>query len=284
MTQLAGSVVLVTGASRGIGAAVAQAAANRGAHVALLARSGGDLDRVRGSLRGDRHLAVVADLADPGSTGGAVARVEQELGPVEVLVNNAGIGAYGAIAETDLAVFERMMSVNYLGTVAITKAVLGGMMARRRGHVVTVASVAGRMAAPFEAAYSASKYAQVAFSEVLAVEAAPFGIGVSLVDPGVVATAFFETRGKPYEKSFPKPIAPGKVADAVIGAVEHDRAEVFVPHAMRVAYTMTALAPPLAASGKRRTFARELSDLVARHRETNTASTTVDVADREEHR
>lgn len=265
MSRWRGAAVVVTGASRGIGRAVAHAAAARGARLGLIARSAEDLRRLQGQL-GPRHVAEAVDVADRAALGRALRRVEESLGPIDVLVNNAGTGAYSAVLDTEPEVFERMVCVNYLGgCVWPTLAVLPTMCRRRHGHVVNVASIAGRVGAPFEAAYSASKFAMVGFSEALAVEAAPFSVRVSLVDPGAVATDFFEARGHAYERSFPKPISAERVARTVIDVVESGRAtERIVPRFLRPAYLASKLVPALARWGTRRTFARELDALAAR--------------------
>ncbi|MCI3949849.1 MAG: Estradiol 17-beta-dehydrogenase, partial [Acidimicrobiales bacterium] len=162
-------MALVTGASRGIGREVARQAVERGARVGLVARSAADLDEVL-SLVGGRGVAVTADVADADQVTHAVRQVEAALGPVDVVVANAGIGAFGPFAETDPAEIERLTRVNWLGTAYVIRAVLPGMVERRRGHVAVVASIAGRMGAPLEALYSATKFAQVGLAEALEVE------------------------------------------------------------------------------------------------------------------
>lgn len=264
MTRWQGSIALVTGASRGIGRDVALAAAARGARVGLMARSRADLDSVLAEM-GEGHTALAADVAERARVVEAITSLEAALGPVDILVNNAGIGAYGAVIDAAPAVFERTLAVNYLGAVHVTRAVLPGMMRRRRGHIVNIGSVSGRIGTPFEAAYSASKFALVGFSEALSVEVAPWGIGVSLVEPGPVATGFFEARGHSYGRAWPKPVAPERVAAAVIAAVEHGRGERYVPGGFRVAHALKTLLPPLYRFGTRRNFARELAALARAH-------------------
>jgi 3-oxoacyl-[acyl-carrier protein] reductase len=162
-----GATVIVTGASRGIGEAVASAGAARGARVGAISRT---------------PMASVAwraaDVGDRAQVTAAVAGLEGELGPTDILVANAGIGAYGAFADAEVAEIERLVQVNLLGTVYAIKAVLPGMIERRRGHVVIVSSVAGRFGSPFEAAYSATKFAQVGLGEALSVELSASGVGV----------------------------------------------------------------------------------------------------------
>ena len=263
--ELAGAVVAVTGASRGIGAAVAKAAAAKGARVGLIARSSADLDGVLGTL-GTDGVAVTADVADRQATIDAIAQVETALGPVDVLVANAGIGAYGPFVDLSYEELERVVQINVLGTMYAIRAVLPGMVARRRGHVVTIGSIAGRIGSPFEAAYSATKFAGVGLTEALAVEVAPYGVAVSLVNPGVVATDFGEARGHPYDRDRPKPISADEVAASVVAAIQGDAAESYVPRSFRAAVVTRHLVPPLFRWGTARTFRDELSaDRAKRH-------------------
>jgi short-subunit dehydrogenase len=246
-----GAVALVTGASRGIGREVVRQAAERGARVGLVARSAADLDEVL-SLIGGRGVAVAADVADTAQVTDAVTRVEEALGPVDVVVANAGIGAYGPFTATDPDEIERLTRVNWLGTAHLLRAVLPGMVERRRGHVAVVASVAGRMAAPLEALYSATKFAQVGLAEALAIELAPYDIGVSVVNPGPVATDFFNARGHAYDRRFPRQVSAEQVAAAVVDAVEKGQAERFIPRWFRPALVSRVLLPPLYRWGARR--------------------------------
>jgi short-subunit dehydrogenase len=246
-----GAVALVTGASRGIGREVARQAAERGARVGLVARSAPALDEVL-SLIGGRGVVVPADVADTAEVADAARRVEEALGPVDIVVANAGIGAYGPFAATEADEIERLTRVNWLGTAHLIRAVLPGMVERRRGHVAVVASVAGRIGAPFEALYSATKFAQVGLAEALAVEVAPYGIGVSVVNPGPVATDFFAARGHAYDRRFPRQVSPERVATEVVDAVEHGRAERFVPRWLRQALVSRVLVPPLYRWGAQR--------------------------------
>ena len=275
-------MAVVTGASRGIGASVARLASARGASVGLIARSADELEALvvelggrgepggpggpdgPGVSGGPRVAAAVADVGERAQLEAALDELAAKLGPVDVLVNNAGIGAYGPFAEVDVAEVERLMRVNYLGTVYGTRHVLPGMIERRRGHIVTIGSIAGRLGAPFEAAYSASKFAQVGLTEALAIELSAFGIGVSMVNPGPVATHFFDARGHAYARRVPRPVPPERVARAVIAVVEGKRLERIVPRWLGQALVTRHVAPRLYGSGTRRSFRRELADWAAR--------------------
>jgi short-subunit dehydrogenase len=253
------TVALITGASSGIGAEVARQASAQGSRVGLIARRSRELEGLRDEL-GTGCAIAVADVADRHQVDAAVNDLSAALGPPDIVVNNAGIGLYGAFLDADVDEIDALMRTNYLGVVHVLKAVLPGMVTRRRGHVVNVGSIAGRIGAPFEAAYSASKFALTGLSEALSVELAPFGIAVSLVNPGPVDTPFFETRGHRYERKHPKPVSAGRVARAVLRSVEHDKAEVCVPPILQQAVVTKTLVPPLFGWGTARTFAKELRE------------------------
>lgn len=252
-----GSTAVITGASRGIGRAVALAASKRGARVGLVARSKEDLERVLAEIEG-RGAVAIADVAEPKEIIDAIAQLERELGPIDILVNNAGIGGYGRFEDTDIGEIEQLMRVNFFGTVNAMKAVIPSMRARKRGHIVNVSSVVGRMPAPMDAAYSASKFAVTGLSEAVAVELADRGIRVSIINPGPVDSHFFEARGHPYAQKSPRPIPPERVAQAVLKAVERNRTEVYVPGWLGQAFRIKALFPPLYRIGSSRAFRDQL--------------------------
>jgi short-subunit dehydrogenase len=138
------------------------------------------------------------------------------------------------------------------------RAVVPGMIERRRGHIVTIGSIAGRIGSPFEALYSATKFAQVGLTEALSVELSPYGIGVSTVNPGPVSTDFFDARGHAYDRSRPRPVPAAEVASAVLRAIEGGLDEVFVPRWFRSAVVFRHLVPSLYRWGSRRAMRAEL--------------------------
>ena len=255
--RLEGRVVLISGASRGVGAELARQAVAKGSLVGLLARTTADLEALQAEL-GNACAVATADVSSYDDVVTAVGKLTAELGRIDVLVNNAGIGLYGAFLDADVADVERIMRVNYLGVVHLLKAVLPGMVERRTGHLVTIGSISGRIGSPFEAAYSASKFAVTGLTEALSVELAPFGIDVSLINPGPIDTPFFATRGHAYERAHPKPVSAARVAARVLSAVEGRRSEAFISPLLRQAVIAKTLVPPLFRWGTARTFADEL--------------------------
>lgn len=258
--RLAPTTVIVTGASRGIGLDAARRFADAGHGVGLIARDHDALDAARTAI-GGRSFAAAADVADAAAVQAAITAIEAELGPAGVLVNNAGIGAWGAVAETDIDVSRRLIDVNYLGAVHAIAAVLPGMLERGEGRIVNVGSIAGRIGAPFEAAYSASKFALAGYTEALAAEVHGTGVTVSLVSPGPVDTGFFDHRGHPARGGRPRPVDPGDVADLVVRAAERGTPERFLPRWLRFAHAASAVVPVASRIGTRRMFAAERRDL-----------------------
>jgi NAD(P)-dependent dehydrogenase (short-subunit alcohol dehydrogenase family) len=193
--DLGGQVALVTGGGRGIGRAIAEALAAAGAAVAVVARSEGQVAEAVESLRrsGARAVAIPADVSDPASVERMAREVERALGPLDLLVNNAGVaGPLGPIAENDPAEWWRCQEVNLRGPFLCARAVLPGMIARRRGRIVNVASGAGTWAIPYLSAYVVSKTALIRLTEVLAAEVAAHGVSAFAIEPGTVRTAMAE--------------------------------------------------------------------------------------------
>ena len=203
------TTALVTGTSSGIGLATAVALARGGHTVAATMRNldgGGELRKIAAAEKLPIHLAVL-NVDDDDSVRDAFAKVVAEHGPIDILVNNAGIpGAAGGVEEIPFNVFQRVMETNFFGGLRCTQAVIPSMRERRRGTIVNVTSIAGRIAVTSLAPYAASKWALEALSECLAQEMRAFNVRVVIVEPGVIATPLV-TKAYPIPAGGPYPHA-----------------------------------------------------------------------------
>ncbi|MYA59505.1 MAG: SDR family NAD(P)-dependent oxidoreductase [Chloroflexi bacterium] len=240
--DIAGSTALVTGASSGIGRAVAIALSQAGAQVVALGR---DVTALRSLAETSGITVRQVDLEPADELQHFVEHSLPDLPPVDILVNCAGSGRYGPLAEHSAKDIDRLLDVNVRAPIALTKAVLPGMRQRGRGRVVNVASIAGRLGVPNETVYSASKGALAVFSRALDAELAGTGVGVTVIVPGVVETSFFERRGAPYDRAWPRPRPPERVARTIVRAITRDQSEVVVPGWLRIPIWLQATLPGL---------------------------------------
>ncbi|MGW7467602.1 SDR family NAD(P)-dependent oxidoreductase [Streptomyces xantholiticus] len=228
-----GPVVLITGASSGIGAAVADRfAAAPGWHLLLHGRDKERLEEVASRTGG---AVLRADLADPASAEHIARRAVESAGHVDVLVAAAGIGWAGPFTAIPPAAIDEVLAVDLASVVHLVRRLLPQMVARGRGRVVLLGSIAGAVGVEDEAVYSAAKAALAAFADSLRYELKGSGVQICLVIPGIVDTPFFERRGAPCLRSRPKPVPAEQVAEAVWRmVVGRDRAEVFIPLWLRL--------------------------------------------------
>lgn len=190
MGRLDGRVAVVTGAGRGIGAAIARAYAAEGAVVVLAARSRDQIEAIASEIveRGGRATAVVVDVTDDAAVDQLAATAAEAHGTVDVLVNNAGVHRPGRFLDYAMVDWEWIFAVNVHGTVRVTRAFLPAMIERGRGKIVNVASTAGKYGSLFQSPYNASKHAVVGLTKCLALETAKQGITVNAICPGFVHT------------------------------------------------------------------------------------------------
>jgi NAD(P)-dependent dehydrogenase (short-subunit alcohol dehydrogenase family) len=233
-----GRVVAITGGARGIGAAIATALARAGARVAI-----GDLDR-EGALElahslGSNAVGLPLDVTDTESFATFLETTERELGPLDVLINNAGVMWVGPFAEEPEEVALAQFDVNFHGAARGMKLAIPAMRRRGRGHVVNIASAASRVGPAGEATYAASKHAIYGFSEAVRAELRGSGVKISLVMPAVVETelALGTASGTTSR------LHPEEVAEAVVGLLRHPRFTIFVPRSIDILDRISVLLP-----------------------------------------
>jgi dehydrogenase/reductase SDR family member 7B len=229
-------VVWITGASSGIGAALAGAFAAREATLVLSARRGDRLEAMRTSCPyPERHRVLPLDLTDAAALPAAVDSVLRQEGRVDILVNNGGITQRSLVKDTSMEVDRRIMETNYFGAVALTKAVLPSMLARRSGDIVVVSSLIGHFSTPLRSAYAASKHALHGFFDALRAEVHADGLHVMLVCPGFIRTDIslhaLTANGSPHaamDASQSAGLAPEKCAAAILAGLDRRKEEIVV--------------------------------------------------------
>ncbi|MBT2755099.1 3-ketoacyl-ACP reductase [Mesobacillus foraminis] len=190
MQDLKGKTALITGAGRGIGRAAAIALAQEGVNIGLLGRTLENLEKVTDELEqyGVNVSGVAADVADMNSVQHAVDHIISELGPIDILINNAGTAKFGGFLELEPEEWEKIIQVNLMGTYYVTRAVLPGMIERKTGDIINISSTAGQKGAPVTSAYSASKFGVLGLTESLMMEVRKHNIRVTAMTPSTVAT------------------------------------------------------------------------------------------------
>lgn len=271
MDELRGANAIVTGASRGIGVYIARALADSGVNLALAARSLDELDKVRVDMEalGVRAITVRCDVANADDRAELVRRTEAELGPIDILVNNAGVERVARFATADPADIAETLDVNLQAPMMLTQLVLPGMLERGRGHIVNIASGAGKVGVPMGTSYCASKHGLVGFSHSLHAELRSTPVGVSVVCPAFVAEAGMYARWE--ARGIKSPLIagtakPDTVAKAVLRCIRKNKVEVTVntppvrPLIVLANIAPSVVAPLLDRIGYSRVFERAVAE------------------------
>jgi short-subunit dehydrogenase len=247
--DLGGATVVVTGASHGIGRATAYALAEQGATVVALGRDEASLDDVTRDVGGSY---LVVDVAKPDHVPQVVAHTLAEHGRIDAVVANAGIGHTGPFTSMPMARIHELLDVNLRAPMLLARAVVPSLVEQGSGALVFVTSIAGVVPVPHEAAYCSSKTALEAFADSLRAEVRGSGVAVSTVRPGVVRTAFHESRQLPYDRRWPRPLAAERIASAVVDVLQTGAEHRTEPRWLDVAAWLRSSSPWLYRSLSRR--------------------------------
>jgi NADP-dependent 3-hydroxy acid dehydrogenase YdfG len=235
---LKNAVVAVTGGARGIGLAIAEALRAEGARISI-----GDVDIALAQKEAARlgAFAHVLDVRQHDSFAAFLQATEEALGPVDILVNNAGIMPMGAFLDETLAISDAQIDINFRGVIHGMQLVLPGLLARRRGHIINVASMAGRFAIPGAAVYCGTKHAVVGMTEAVAGEHRDSGVNFTIIMPSKVLTEL--SSGTDAANPGIPSVTPQDVAAAIVSAVKKPRLHVAVPDYLQTAHALYGLVP-----------------------------------------
>jgi uncharacterized protein len=259
--ELAGSTVLLTGASGGIGKAIAGALHARGATVVVTARRGKVLEELREGLGGERVEPQVADLSDRED----VAELAERCADVDVLVANAALPASGRIDDFSPEEIDRALDVNLRAPIQLARALMPGMVQRGRGHLVFISSLSGKVATPRSALYSATKFGLRGFATGLREDLHGSGVGATTVFPGFISDAGLFAETGVNVPGWVGTRTPAQVADAVVRGIETGKPEIDVaPLGLRAGALISTLAPNLLAPVQRRLGSADLAEAIAR--------------------
>jgi len=259
--KIGGTSVLLTGGSRGLGPFIARALVAREARVTLAARSADDLEEVRASLDPDRVATVAGDVTEPADRGRMVETAQEAFGPIDILVNNAGIESVLPFTDYGEDEIRSIVEVNLDAPIQLCRLVIPGMVERGGGHVVNIASLAGKAAVPYNTVYSATKHGLVGFTYSLREELHRTGVSLSVICPGFVSEAgmFATWEHDEVPRGSGTGTDPRKVAAAVIRAIEEDKPDVVVAGALpQLSDVALALSPRLSGAVARKTGAYSL--------------------------
>ncbi|MEI5992501.1 SDR family NAD(P)-dependent oxidoreductase [Candidatus Enterococcus mansonii] len=249
--ELTDKVVVVTGGSAGLGEQICYEAAKKGAIVVICARRINLIGKVKETceaLSGKPAFSFQLDIADPENIEMVFEKIQTEVGPIDVLVNNAGFGIFENFMDTDLSIARNMFEVNVLGMMVFTQKTAIQMAERGTGHIINIASMAGKMATAKSTIYSATKFAVLGFSNALRLELKPLGISVTTVNPGPIRTEFFDKADPSgdYLASVDRfVLEPNKLAREVVNSMGTFKREINRPSIMEGAYRLYTLFPHL---------------------------------------
>lgn len=255
--------VVVTGASSGIGAEMARLVASKGWTPILVARSVDKLEHLQNEIKHDYKVEVFnykLDVQNLVEVEEVFNKIEAEVGPIDVLINNAGYGIFDYFLEAEMDDIKGMFDTNVVGLMACTKAVLPEMIERKSGHIINVASQAAKLATVKGSVYAATKHAVLGFTNSLRMEVKDYGIHVTTVNPGPIQTNFFKVADKSgqYEKNIAKWLLnPEVVAQKIVRTIEKPVREVNIPGWMEAGSKLYQLAPALVEKLGKKAFSQK---------------------------